>query len=113
MPQPSIGDFDRTLSPSVLEDRAARGASALVALGCGEDQSVALILRNDLTQLEIMRAGAKAGTVLVALNWHGATEEVAAICEDSEAHTVIIHRDLIDALRPALEGRRVIAVTPD
>lgn len=113
MPQPSIGDFDRTLSPSVLEDRAARGASALVALGCGEDQSVALILRNDLTQLEIMRAGAKAGTVLVALNWHGATEEVAAICEDSEAHTVIIHRDLIDALRPALEGRRVIGVTPD
>ncbi len=113
MTDASISDFDRTLSHDALEDRAARGASALIALGCGEDESVALVMRNDLTQLEIMRAAAKAGTILVALNWHGAADEVTAICDDSEAQTVIIHRDLIDTLRPALRGRRVIAVTPD
>lgn len=108
----TVADFDTSILRDQLETRAAKGAGALVALGCGEDRPVALLMRNDLTQLEIMRAAAWAGTVLVALNWHGAADEVAAICEDSGAETVIIHRDLINDLRPALAGRRVIGVRP-
>ncbi|MGB1155492.1 MAG: AMP-binding protein [Alphaproteobacteria bacterium] len=113
MTQSRVGDFDRALTADALDARAAKGASALIALGCGEDVPVALIMRNDLTQMEIMRAAAKAGTVLVALNWHGAAEEIEAICEDSGAQTVIIHRDLIADAAPALQGRQVIAVTPE
>ncbi|MEQ6248694.1 AMP-binding protein [Sulfitobacter sp. HNIBRBA3233] len=112
MTQPTVADFDTCVPRAELEARAARGAQALVAAGAGADVPVALILRNDLAQLEIMRAAAQAGTVIVALNWHGAADEVAAICEDSGARHVIIHRDLIADLRPALEGRQVIAVTP-
>ena len=63
-----VGDFDQTISKATLESRAAKGAAALTALGAGEP--LALIMRNDLTQLEIMRATAAAGTVIVALNWH-------------------------------------------
>lgn len=107
-----VGDLDQTVSKASLEARAAKGAQALTAMGAGEDARLALILRNDLTQLEIMRAAAKAGTVIVALNWHSEAEEADAICSDSGAETVIIHRDLIDRLRPALAGRRVIGVTP-
>lgn len=108
-----VGDFDRTISHAALQARAAKGASVLNALGCGEDVPVALIMRNDLTQMEIMRAAAQAGTILVALNWHGAAEEIEAICADSGAETVIIHRDLIADAAPALKGRQVIAVTPE
>lgn len=108
-----IADFDRKLAREAFEQRAAQGAAALTHLGAGVDVPVALIMRNDLTQLEVMRAAAMAGTVIVAQNWHAAAEEAGAICDDSGAQFVIIHRDLIDALRPALEGRTVIAVTPD
>ncbi|MEM7302590.1 MAG: AMP-binding protein [Pseudomonadota bacterium] len=112
MPEPFVADFDQPQSREMLEARAARGASALVAMGAGADVPVAVIMRNDLQQLEVMRAAAQAGTVIVALNWHAAADEVAAICDDSGAHFVIIHRDLIEALRPAMKGRTVIAVTP-
>ena len=58
-----------------------------------------------------MHAAAQAGTVIAAVNWYSAADEVAAICEDSGARFVIVHRDLIDALRPALVGRTVVAVS--
>ncbi|WP_299560660.1 AMP-binding protein [uncultured Sulfitobacter sp.] len=109
---PFVADFDTRVARDALEMRAAQGAAALIALGAGTDVPVAVIMRNDLAQLEIMRAAARAGTVIVALNWHAAAEEVAAICDDSGARFVIIHRDLIEALGPALDGRTVIAVAP-
>ena len=108
-----VADFDQQVSRAELEAKASRGANALMAIGAGVDVPVAVIMRNDLAQLEIMRAAALSGTVIVALNWHGAAEEVAAICDDSGARIVIIHRDLIEDLRPALSGRTVIGVTPD
>ena len=112
MPDALVADFDAKVSRAGLEQRAAQGARALQTIGAGADVPVAVIMRNDLAQLEIMRAAAQAGTVIVALNWHAAAEEAAAICDDSGARIVIIHRDLIDNLRPALVGRRVIGVTP-
>ena len=112
MAESIVADFDDRLSRELLEEKAARGAMALTALGAGADVPVAVIMRNDLTQLEVMRAAARAGTVIVALNWHAAADEVAAICDDSGAAFVIIHSDLIEPLRPALKGREVIAVTP-
>ncbi|MFK7753561.1 MAG: AMP-binding protein [Sedimentitalea sp.] len=112
MPTASVADFDQSQTRAALEDRAAKGANALMAMGAGTDVAVAVIMRNDLPQLEVMRAAAQAGTVIVALNWHGASDEVAAICDDSTAQFVIIHRDLIAPLRPALKGRKVIAITP-
>ena len=107
-----VADFDSQMTRQDLEARAAKGASALIAIGAGADVPVALIMRNELAQLEIMRAAALAGTVIVALNWHAAPDEVAAICDDSGAQIVIIHRDLIDAVRPALAGQKVIGITP-
>lgn len=107
-----IGDYDRRVTPAELEARAAKGAGALMAAGIGPDTPVAVIMRNDLAQIEVMRATARAGAVIVALNWHGAADEVQAICDDAGAHHVIIHRDLIAPLAPALAGRHVIGATP-
>ena len=112
MSNATVADFDQQIKRNVLEARAAQGASALTKIGAGADVPIAIIMRNDLVQLEIMRAAAQAGTIIVAVNWHAAVEEVVAICDDSSAQFVIIHRDLVDALQFALGGRKVIAVTP-
>ncbi len=112
MSEAMIADFDQQVPHEMFETRSAKGASALIAIGAGADVPVAVIMRNDLSQLEVMRAAALAGTVIVALNWHGATDEVMAICNDSGARIVIVHRDLIKSLKPALKGRTVIGVTP-
>jgi long-chain acyl-CoA synthetase len=107
-----IGDYDRRITPQDMALRAAKGATALNASGIGADTPVAVIMRNDLAQMEVMRAAAHAGAIIVALNWHGAADEVMAICEDAGARHVIIHRDLIGPLQTALDGRQVIGVTP-
>lgn len=108
----TISDPDTRLSRDELEARAAQGGAALAALGVKPDDKVAVIMRNDVAHLEVMRAVAWAGAALVPPNWHAAAQEVADILEDSEAETVILHRDLIPALTPALADKTVIGVTP-
>ena len=68
MPNATISDFDQKISRDALELRAAQGANALISIGAGADVPIAVIMRNYLVQLEIMRACAQAGTVIVALN---------------------------------------------
>ncbi|MEL6794380.1 MAG: AMP-binding protein, partial [Pseudomonadota bacterium] len=112
MTEPMISDPDVRLAHDALEARAAKGGAALAALGVKRDDKVAVIMRNDVAHVEVMRAVAWAGASLVPPNWHAAAQEVADILEDSGAETVILHRDLAPALAPALEGKTVIAVTP-
>lgn len=103
---------DGEISRETLEERGRKGAGALQAAGLRPGDVLACIMRNDLAQLEVMRASALAGLRLCQLNWHGAAQEVADILNDCGAQTVIIHRDLLPALTPALAGRLIIAVTP-
>ena len=112
MTEAMISDPDARVSRADLEARARRGAAALAALGVAPDDRVAVVMRNDVAHLEVMRAVARAGAVLVPPNWHAAAQEIADICEDSGAETIILHRDLAPALAPALVGRTVICVTP-
>ncbi|MBF9030992.1 AMP-binding protein [Rhodobacterales bacterium HKCCE3408] len=108
-----VSDRDRRLAKPDFERRAAMGASALRALGIDEDVPVALILQNDLSHLEVMRAAALSGAVVVAVNWHAEAEEVAGILEDSAPELVVIHRHLLKRLQPALAGRRVVCIRPE
>ncbi|MEM9047480.1 MAG: AMP-binding protein [Pseudomonadota bacterium] len=110
---PYIADADRQMTREALEALAAKAAAALRGIGAGEDVPVAVIMRNDVAQLLLMRAAARIGAIVVAINWHGAAEEVGAILGDSGAQIVLAHRDLIDPLRPALLGRTVLGVTPE
>lgn len=107
-----IADPDAQMTRKALEARAAKGAGALKALGAKPDDRVAVIMRNDLPSLEVMRATGLAEVVAVPLNWHGAAQEVADILADSRSDIVIIHRDLIPPIASALEGKTVIGVTP-
>ncbi|MEM7545666.1 MAG: AMP-binding protein [Pseudomonadota bacterium] len=110
---PQIADPDTAMTRDELEARGAKGAAALAALGVGPDDKVAVIMRNDLAHLEVMRGVSLAEAILVPLNWHAAAQEVADILADSGAEVVILHRDLIAPVESALAGKTVIAVTPD
>ena len=64
----TIADPDASISRDDLELLARKGAAALGNLGAEPDDAVAIIMRNDLASVEIMRAVALAGVVGVPLN---------------------------------------------
>ena len=86
-----IADPDARMTREALEARAAKGAGALKALGAKPDDRVAVIMRNDLPSLEIMRATGLAEVVAVPLNWHG--DHLSQTCRphDLKAGKIIAH----------------------
>jgi len=84
-----------------LEDVQARGmraASGYAAMGVGENDSVALLLRNDIAYFEATIATMPVGAYAVPVNWHFKSEEVRYILENSDAKVVVAHADLVAKL---------------
>lgn len=95
---------DRVWPRAELDDRARRLATILGELGVHEDDSIALLLRNDLEYFTCTEACRYRGARYVPINWHAAPPEISYILEDSGAKALIGHDDLIAAARPALNG---------
>ncbi|MAU44714.1 MAG: long-chain fatty acid--CoA ligase [Yangia sp.] len=83
-----------SLSRDAFRDRFGRVATALLNEGLREGDSVALLLRNDLTFLEVEQAAAITGVQAVPLNWHNAPEETLYVLNDCGAKIVVAHSDL-------------------
>jgi acyl-CoA synthetase (AMP-forming)/AMP-acid ligase II len=67
----------------------------LRALGVAEDDSVALMLRNDFATFEVNMAAGQLGAYAVPINWHFTSEEAGYILADSGAKVLVIHADLL------------------
>ena len=78
-----------------IQANAARAAGGLAALGVGEDDSVALMLRNDFATFEVNMAAGQLGAYAVPINWHFTAEEAGYILADSRAKVLVIHADLL------------------
>ena len=111
---PSIVSGERLLGLETLHSRAARAATGLASLGVGEDDSVALLLRNDIPFLEASLACARLGAYGVPINWHNTGEELAYILADCEAKVLVAHADLIAPLHAAVPPatKLLVAATP-
>jgi len=107
-----ISDVDQSISRFDLEIQAAKGATLLATHGVKHDDRVAIIMRNDLTSCEVMRAVALAGAVAVQINWHGTKSEIFDILEDCKPTLIIIHRDLVTKIKVKNCNYLVIGVTP-
>ena len=107
-----ISDLDQSISRFDLEIQAAKGATLLSTYGVKHDDRVAIIMRNDLTSCEVMRAIALAGAVAVQINWHGTKSEIFDILEDCKPTLIIIHRDLISKIKVKNCNYLIIGVTP-
>jgi acyl-CoA synthetase (AMP-forming)/AMP-acid ligase II len=98
-------DLDRQMTFAQWERRASRLANALLGLGLTTGDRVAVLAYNCLEWLEIYAATAKAGLVVVPVNFRLTGSEVGYIVDDAEARAMIVQEDLIeriDAIRADL-----------
>ncbi len=99
-----------------LDDRAARLAAALTALGAGPGSRVALHLYNCPEYLEACAAAFKARAVPVNVNFRYRAGELAYLLDNADAEIVVTHRSLAPMLAealPQLAGVRAVIVVDD
>ncbi len=112
--KPSVVFEGRTEDAEVFFARYQRSAAALRALGVGEGDVVALLLRNGPAMLELTLAARWIGALWCPINWHYRSAEVAQILADSGARILVAHADLLERLDGLdLDGIRTFAVAPE
>ena len=90
---------ERAITRDSLLRRARKAASGLASLGVGEDDAVALLLRNDFAFLEATQAAQVVGAYAVPLNWHAAPNEVEYMLRDCSPKVLVAHADLLGPVR--------------
>jgi long-chain acyl-CoA synthetase len=112
---PGVTAGERFRSWAEIQANAARAAGGLAALGVGEDDSVALMLRNDFATFEVNMAASQLGVYAVPINWHFTPEEADYILRDSAAKVLVAHSDLLAQIASGIpDGVQVLVVpTPD
>jgi fatty-acyl-CoA synthase len=80
--RPALRDAERTLSYAAFDERCARAAGALRALGLARGERVALLLGNRSATLEAVLAAARLGAIAVPLNTRLAAPEIAEQLDD-------------------------------
>src|SRR4030095_11764409 len=98
-----------------IQANAARGASGFAALGLREDDSVALMLRNDFPTFEVNMAAGQLGVYGVPINWHFTPEEAGYILADSGAKVLVPHTDLLPQIASGVpvNGKVLVVPTPE
>jgi long-chain acyl-CoA synthetase len=105
---------ERQLAQAALFARVARAAAGFRALGIGEDDVVALFLRNDFAFLEAAMAAAHVGAYAVPVNWHYTPDEAGYVLRDCAAKVLVIHADLLPRIAEAIPAttRVFVVATP-
>jgi hypothetical protein len=101
-------DLGRALTFRDWNDRSCKLANALLGLGLEKGDRIAVLAYNCLEWMEIYAAVAKAGLVIVPINFRLVGPEVRYIVENSEAKAVIAQDDLLDRLETT-RAERLIA----
>ncbi len=94
-----------------LAARALRMAGGLAALGVGQGDCVAILMRNDIPFLVASYGAIALGAFAVPINWHFKADEVGYVLRDSGAKVLVAHADLFRAVGGAIpRGLPVLAV---
>ena len=104
-----------TIDQATFDARVERAAAGLHALGVGQGDCIAILMRNDVAFLEASYAAIRLGAYAVPINWHFHPEEIAYILRDCAAKVIVAHADLLDTVRrAATPGLTILAAsTPD
>lgn len=102
----------RRLSLDQVRERSLRAAAGLTSLGVKEGGIVAVLLRNDIPFIESLLAVSAIGAYSVPVNWHYKAEEVNYILTDSEATHLIVHSDLLRAIRGGIPDSVTVLCVP-
>ncbi|MCZ6889268.1 MAG: AMP-binding protein, partial [Gammaproteobacteria bacterium] len=102
---------ERALGQAELLERAARAATGFAAMGVGNEDAVAIMLRNDFPFFEASMAASMLGAHAVPLNWHFREEEGGYILRDSAAKVLVVHADLLPQIEAGIPpGVEVLVV---
>ncbi|WP_030612341.1 AMP-binding protein [Streptomyces sclerotialus] len=98
-----------------FQNRAARIATGLRALGIAPGDRIAVVMRNEPAYLEVTTGAAQAGVSAVPVNWHFRHDDLAHVLTDSGSRAVFVHSDMLPAVTAHLPaGVHVIeAPVPD
>src|SRR3990170_8231967 len=88
----------RALTYPELESRTNRLANGLLGMGLRKGERVAVMLYNCVEFVEVDCALAKAGLVVVPVNWRYIDKEVAYVVDDSVAWALIVGEDFVDCI---------------
>ncbi|MBS0223396.1 MAG: AMP-binding protein [Proteobacteria bacterium] len=95
-----------------IQANAARGAGGFAALGIGEDDGIALMLRNDFATFEVNMAAGQLGAYPVPINWHFTAEETGYILRDCAAKVLVVHADLLAGIASGIPAGVTVLVVP-
>ena len=93
--------------------RACRLANALLGLGLAQGDRVAVLAYNCVEWLEIYAAGAKAGLVIVPVNFRLRAEEIQYVVADSGARAFIVQDEFaghVEEIRARMDVRNMCLV---
>src|SRR5215472_15302873 len=82
--------------------RATRAATGFASLGIERGDTVAVYLRNDFPFLEASIGAGLVGAYPVPVNWHYTEDEASYLFENSGAKAIVIHADLLAAIKSAI-----------
>jgi fatty-acyl-CoA synthase len=91
-------DLSRAMTFREWNARACRLANALLGLGLGKGDRIAVLAYNCIEWLEIYAATAKAGLVAVPINFRLVGFEIRYIVENCDARSFIVQDDLLAAV---------------
>jgi fatty-acyl-CoA synthase len=103
-------DLDREMTFARWNERACRLANALLGLGLLKGDRAAVLAYNRIEWLEIYAAAAKAGIVLVPINFRLVGPEIRFILDDCAASAILVEDALAGAIQDIRDG---LAVPPD
>ncbi|NMO91588.1 AMP-binding protein [Actinomycetospora sp. TBRC 11914] len=92
---PGVRCADRFRTRDEVMARARRVARGVGELGIRPGDAVAVVLRNEIENVEITLGIAHAGAVPVSVNWHLKEQELGYLLRDSRAALVFAHTDLL------------------
>jgi len=102
---------DRQLTWTELDARSNRVAQALYGAGVRPGSRVAFLGKDSELAYEFVFGVAKAGAVLMGINWRLAPPEVRFILEDGEAELLVVGAEFVERMAPAWEGNeRLLAL---
>ena len=96
---------ERSYTFRQMGDRVNRLANAFLDMGLNKGDRVAVLLPNTPEFHETFFATAKAGLILVAVNYHYLQDEIAYVVNNVEANAIIVderYLDKIEPIRPSL-----------
>ena len=95
-------DGERVSDYARFQERTAKVANALLALGVKPESRIAVLDQNSDRYFEILFGAAKVGAVLVSVNWRLAPPEIAYILNDARAEVIFIGQGFAGLIKPLL-----------